>query len=182
MSNGVIAKRYALALVTLAAKEKQIDEVAQGLEVLAQGIQTPKSKAFVADPKLTRTQKSKVMEAMATQGKVTALLGTAVQYLAHKGRLELLPDISLAYQSLADERMGRAAVEVTVSEKLSSEQQQGIQRQYERLTGKKLTLTVKVDPDILGGVITKIGSTVRDGSLANQLHQLRAAIIQGKVE
>lgn len=186
MSEVAIARRYAQALMGLAEREKQIDAVGEGLSALSAGLQaSAKSRGFLTNPKLSRGQKAQVFDKLFADGALKdmpALVKTFVKLLAQKGRVSLLADIQVAYLALADARQGRAHAEITVAKPLSSDQKSEIQKQYERLSGKKLTLTETVDPTLLGGAITKIGSTVRDGSLRNQLRQIRSSIILGKVE
>ncbi len=91
----------------------------------------------------------------------------------------LLDEIREIYHLLADERLGRAQAEVTVAAPLTPEEENALREKLETLSGKQITMTVTVEPDIIGGVITKIGSSVRDGSLRAQLEQIRHTITEG---
>ncbi|MDH4225061.1 MAG: ATP synthase F1 subunit delta [Deltaproteobacteria bacterium] len=187
MSNGVISNRYALAMMNLAAKEKNgeksIEEFGQGLDVIAEVFsKSETTRKFIGDPKVSRSQKETLIGEFVTSAKIPDLVSTAMKFLASKGRLVLLDEIRHQYHMLADDKLGRAKAEVTVASPIPPKQEEEIRKEYERLSGKKLTLNIRVDPQILGGAITRIGSTVRVSSLQNHLLQIKASIIKGKVE
>ncbi|MDH4120946.1 MAG: ATP synthase F1 subunit delta [Deltaproteobacteria bacterium] len=183
MSRTVIAKRYAQALLNLATREKKVDEVGQELGLVAEAIQSSRNTSgFMADPKIDRAAKERVMEHMAEKAKLSPLVSGYLRYLSAKGRMGLVGSISGVYHTLADEKNGRAVAQVTVAHAIGQDTEEEIRKYYEKVSGKKLNLVVNVDPGILGGAMTKIGSIVRDGSLRNHLRQLKTSIIQGKVE
>ncbi len=176
----VIAQRYARALMNLAVKGDEVEAVTGGLDDLADTLaDAPSLGAFMADSKVTRTQKQETIAEVLKQAGVPELVNTFVRYLAAKRRFALLPDIREVFHRLADERLGRAQAEVTVAAPLSAEQEQGLRQKLEVLSGKQITLAVKVDEEIMAGAITRIGSVVRDGSLRNQLNQIRQTIKEG---
>ena len=178
--SGVIAIRYARALMNLAAKADQVEPVAQGMDEVADMLQeSPLLAAFVADTKVSPSKKQEAMREILAKAKVPELVDTLLRYLTAKRRFALVPEIRDVFHRLADERLGRAQAEVIVAADMTAGQQKQMQEQLESLSGKQITLTVTVDPDIMGGAITKIGSVVRDGSLRYQLQQIGKSIKEG---
>jgi F-type H+-transporting ATPase subunit delta len=178
--SAVIASRYAKALMTLAAQEQQVEPVAQGLDEVAGLIRDSKElSGFLDNVRVPRAAKAHVMKALLDKAKLPALVNNFVLFIMEKRRLMLLGEIADHFHRLADERLGRAQAEVTVASALAPEQELRLKKQLEALAGKTVTLHVKVDPALLGGAVTRLGSTVWDGSLRHQLNQLRDSILKG---
>ena len=176
----VVARRYAQALMNLAAREKQIEAVAEGLDALGEALAAdPRVGSFLAEPKVPPASKEAVMAEWLGGSGAPALLTTFVRYLTRKRRTALLEEIRLVFHDLADELRGRAKADVTVAAALTPEQEKRLQARLETLTGKQVQLRVQVDASILGGVVARIGSTVWDGSLRNQLNEIQQSIMQG---
>ncbi len=176
----VISQRYARALMNLAEKAKQVDEVAAELDGLADLLSgSEELSAFLAEARVPQSAKKGAIAAILKQADASELVGTFVRYITQKRRLLLLDEIRGDFHALADERLGRAQAEVTVAAELTSAEAESLREKLEALSGKKITMTVNVDPAIIGGVITKIGSSVRDGSLRSQLEQIRQTITDG---
>ncbi len=88
-------------------------------------------------------------------------------------RIAILDEIREAFELLLDERMGFVRAEVTSAAPLDQQRSAGLESELSNLTGKRMRLRFAVDPELLGGVVARIGSTVYDGSLRGQLQQLR---------
>ncbi len=178
--SGVIAQRYAKALMNLAVKGDAVESVTAELDDLADALlEAPQLSGLLADIRISRAQKQEVLAEVLKQSGVSELVNVFVRFIASKRRFALLPDIREVFHQLADERLGRAQAEVTVAAPLSGGQEQSLQQKLETLSGKQVTLTITVNPEIMGGVITRIGSILRDGSLRNQLNQIRQSIKEG---
>src|SRR5262249_35123656 len=93
--------------------------------------------------------------------------------LAARGRLPLLPDLLEVYRERLMEHQRVIRAEVTTAAPLAHERVAQLQERLASATGRAVTMTTKVDPAIIGGVITRIGSTVYDGSVAAQLAKVR---------
>jgi len=180
MSDTVIARRYAKALLNLAAADDVIEQVGQGLDEFAELLeQSEELRGFLATPKVGPTEKEQAVTQIVERAQPHNLVGVFLRYLTRKRRILLLGDIRRVYRELADGRLGRAQAEVTVAEELPAEDTERLRSRVAELAGKEISLDVKVNPDILGGVITRIGSTVWDGSVRGQLRQIRQSIIEG---
>ena len=176
----IIAKRYAQALMNLAAGENQVQEIAAGLDDLTSSVRESEIlQEFLAEPKVPLAVKEASITELLDRMQVPALLNTFVRYITRKRRIGLLDEIRNVFHELADERMGRAHADITVAGPLTAEQESALKVQLEKLSGREINLRVNIDPSILGGIVARIGSTVWDGSLRNQLNQLHQSIIEG---
>jgi F-type H+-transporting ATPase subunit delta len=114
----------------------------------------------------------------AVVGRIAGMLGLArivrnfLYVLVDHRRIAALPEIIQEFEQTVDERLGFARAEVTSARELAPEQREQLNRELERLTGKKLRARYSVDESLIGGVVAKIGSTVYDGSVRGRLDAL----------
>ena len=92
--------------------------------------------------------------------------------------MPLLDEIIVAYEKLFDERLGVVRAEVTAARPLDGLQQRELAAKLEQVTGKQVRMEVAVDPSLIGGVIAKVGSTIYDGSMRNQLNAFKSRLIE----
>jgi F-type H+-transporting ATPase subunit delta len=93
--------------------------------------------------------------------------------LAERDRMAVLPDLLDIYRERLLDHQQVIRAEITTAEAMATEQEAQLRDRLSRATGRKVMLTTRVDPAILGGAVTRIGSTVYDGSLASQLARMR---------
>ena len=98
--------------------------------------------------------------------------------LADRDRLALVPDLLDVYRERLLDHQQVVRAEVTTAEPLGPDQQSRLQERLARTTGRRVTLTTNVDPSIIGGIVTRIGSIVYDGSLATQSSKMRDRLEQ----
>ncbi|EAQ37486.1 H+-transporting two-sector ATPase, delta (OSCP) subunit [Nitrobacter sp. Nb-311A] len=172
-----VSGRYATALFELAREEKSIDAVRADLD---------KFDAMLADsPELVRLVRSPVFSAD-TQGKALAAVlnkagigGTTANFLkvlATNRRLFAVADVIRAFRALVARFKGEAAAEVTVAETLNDKNLDALKTALKSVTGKDITLNVKVDPSIIGGLVVKLGSRMVDTSLRTKLNSIKHAM------
>jgi F-type H+-transporting ATPase subunit delta len=101
-----------------------------------------------------------------------------LRILLKNARLGDLNAVTSRFAAVLEERAGMVSAEVLTAQPLSTEQQTVLQTKLQNITGKKVNLNFKIDPEIIGGVVTRIGSTVYDGSVKNQLEQFREQMIR----
>jgi F-type H+-transporting ATPase subunit delta len=177
----VISRRYAQALLNLAAADKKADEVSQGLNDLC-GIldSAPNLKLMLHSPEVTAQRKAELLAEMLKRAQPVPLVGRFASFLESKRRLPLLHEIRGQYAVMADELMGRAQARVTVAFDPVPAQRERLLRLCQKLSGgRQVSLSIRVDPEILGGSVVRIGSKVWDGSLRNDLDTIRSAIAEG---
>lgn len=180
MSQAVIAKRYAKALSNLAEKEKSLESVGNDLLAIAEVFNSsPDLSRVWVDTKIGMKVKEDILVELLKKLNVQPLVNTFVRYLLSKRRIILLPDIEQSFASLVQEKLGRLDAEVTVAYKLPATSVEQLEQRLSDYSGKKVQVTVNVDSSIIGGIVTRIGSIVIDGSIRNQLAQVHQSIIRG---
>ena len=178
--NGGIGRRYAKALINLAGSDSNIEKIGQSLNEIAEVYNDEKTvRNVILEPKLGQAKKMLFVGELADKMKCDPLLSKYCRYLVSRKRFEIIGDIALAYKKLASEKLGTATAEVVVSHELNKKEEETFQKQLSAYTGKKVTLSLKVDESILGGAITSIDSLVLDGSIKNRLNLIRETISKG---
>ena len=91
----------------------------------------------------------------------------------------MIQDIERAFNYFLQEKLGRIEAKVTVAFKIQDEDVRRLEKTISKFSGKKASVSINVDPSIIGGIVTRIGSVIIDGSLYSQLNQIRQTIIRG---
>ncbi len=109
----------------------------------------------------------------------TSITRTTLLLLAERDRLGLLPALEEAYQERLMEHLKVVRAEVATAVPLSADRTRALEESLARTTGRRVSLAARVDPSIIGGVVTQIGSVVYDGSVVRQLSRLKEKIVEG---
>lgn len=172
-----LAKRYATALFELARSQDTLDPVAQDLAGLAELYDNSEDlRRLVRSPVLSRVQQGRGISAVAEQMGAQKLTRNFLGVLAEKRRLFALPEVISAYQAMLRRHRGEVSAEVTAATELSEDQMQAVRAQLRQVTGKDVDLTLRVDPDLLGGLIVRLGSRMIDASLRSKLQRLELSM------
>ena len=176
----MIARRYAKALVNLAENEKDLDNTGKHLnsitEVYKENLEL---RQVLSDTKVSSGIKLEILKDVLIKIKVSRLVDTFSRYLLAKRRIDFLPDIERAFNLLLQEKLGRIEADVTVAYELPKETVKNLVNAISGYSGKEVEVNVTIDPSIIGGIKTRIGSTVIDGSIQTHLNQIRQSIIRG---
>ena len=179
MSVETIARRYAVALADVVTKNSETVEVQNELQQFADLMtQAPQLTTVFANPAVPHDQKYKLLESLIARTKPTKTTANFLRVLLRNARLGDLNAVNQRFSQILEQRAGLVSAEVTTAQTLSAEQQNQLQTRLETMTGKKVLLDFKINPEIIGGVVTRIGSTIYDGSVKNQLEQLREQMIR----
>jgi F-type H+-transporting ATPase subunit delta len=179
MSMRSSAARYAKALFDVSIKESDPDRAEQELAAFVELVQQhPDLQRAFANPVVSVADKRAVAQQLLDRLKPTSPAGKLVLLLASRGRLALLPDLLDVYRERLMEHRNVLRAEVTTAAPLSPERAAQLQQRLADATGRVVTMTTKVDDSIIGGVVTRIGSTVYDGSVATQLAKVRDRLEQ----
>jgi F-type H+-transporting ATPase subunit delta len=179
MSMRTSAARYARALLDVAIKESDPERAEQELEAFVDLVrQHPDLQRAFANPVVPATDKRAVAQQILERVKPTTPVGKLVVLLASRGRLALLPDLLDVYRERLMEYRNVLSAEVTTAVPLSQERTAQLQKRLAAATGRVVTMTTRVDASIIGGVVTRIGSTVYDGSVATRLAKVRDRLEQ----
>ena len=178
MSQGVIARRYAKALINLA--EKDLENTGKSLTALANVYSNSTELSEVlTDTKVSSQIKQNILKSILKKIKVSKLVDTFIRYLLAKRRIVLLPNIERAFNLLLQEKLGRIEAGITVAQEIPEVTINKLEKAISRYSGKEVTVNITIDPAIIGGIVTRIGSVVIDGSIHTQLNQIRQSIIRG---
>lgn len=174
MSTRASAARYARALFDVATKEANPEQAEQELTEFADLLRAhAELQKVLLNPAVPAANKRAVMEQLLDRQRPSSPVRKLLLLLAERDRLELVPDLVDVYRARLREHLKIVTAEVTTAGPLAPAEVAGFQQRLAASTGRKVTMTTKVDPSIIGGVVTRIGSTVYDGSLATQLAALR---------
>ena len=178
MSQGVIARRYAKALINLAEKDLEItgNSLAAIADVYSNSTELSE---VLSDTKVSSQIKQDVLKNILKKIKVSKLVDTFIRYLLAKRRIVLLPNIERAFNLLLQEKLGRIEAGITVAQEIPEVTVGKLEKAISRYSGKEVTVKITIDPAIIGGIVTRIGSVVIDGSIHTQLNQIRQSIIRG---
>ena len=178
MSQGVIARRYAKALINLAEKDLEItgNSLAAIADVYSNSTELSE---VLSDTKVSSQIKQNVLKEILKKIKVSKLVDTFIRYLLAKRRIVLLPNIERAFNLFLQEKLGRIEAGITVAQEIPEVTVGKLEKAISRYSGKEVTVKITIDPAIIGGIVTRIGSVVIDGSIHTQLNQIRQSIIRG---
>ena len=176
MSTSSLSRRYATALIEAAASssEAAIEEAAKDLDRFAQLFTDSADLANVlTNPVFTQIDRAKALKVTMDKMSLSDRVRRFLELLGERDRMAELPSIAKTVRHLADERAGRIRAEVSSAGPMSAGAADSLKRALELRTGKVVELDVRIDPSLLGGIRTQIGSTILDGTIRSQLDQLR---------
>ena len=175
-----IAKNYAEALLLLARKANDLDGWGAAVNgVVAAMENDARLRRFLEAPQISAAEKSSVL-GKAFEGKLPKMMVRFLQKLVQNRRQMLLPQIAIEYGNLVDETSGRIHAQVTLSRDASDADRKVIADQLSRAFAKTVVPHMSVNPDILGGVVVKVGDRVMDGSVRKRLKTLKARIVSAR--
>ena len=172
-----LAGRYAGALFDLAKEAKTLDQVQvdlSGLKALL--AESTDLTRLIESPAISRDDQVKALTAVAKKAGASDLTTKFLGLLADKRRAFVLPDVIDAYASLLSEEKGEEQAEVISAVALTETQAKDVQEKISKSVGKTVTMTQRVDPSLLGGLVVRVGSRMIDASLKTKLHQLELAM------
>ena len=175
MTNKTAAMRYARALLDVAIKEQaDLDQIERDLaSVAALFTQYPALAHALLNPVVPVPRKRAAVAELMAAGPVTPMVAKLVTLLTDRDRLVLVPDLLAGYRDRLLDHRNIVRAEVTTTASLPPERAKAIEASLSRSTGRTISLTTRVDPAIIGGVVTRIGSTVFDGSVRTKLETLK---------
>lgn len=180
ISSGItasLAGRYASALFDLARETNLVTAVEGDLENLGQAIRESSDlAALIRNPQITREAAGKAMTGVAGVLGSGELTRNFIGVLAENRRLSALPDVIRAFATIAAAHRGEVTAEVTSAHPLDDSQLTALAAKLKERDGRDVKLKTSVDPEILGGLIVKIGSQMIDSSIRTRLNSLATAM------
>lgn len=173
MSLETIARRYATALADVVIEREETQAVQKELLEWGSMISSHSllREAF-SNPTVPYEQKQNLLGELIARSKVLPTTARFLQVLLRNQRLGEIGEVNKRLALILDQRAGVVAAEVTTARPIPPASLQALQRKLASVTGKSVRLTFATDQELIGGLIVRIGSTVYDGSVRNQLYQV----------
>ena len=173
-----IGRRYAKALLDLARERNEVDAVLRDVSAISDAWkESPELRELVRNPVVPRPALKGAVDAVVEKLGVSTLTRNTVKLLADKGRIAQLEDVLEALGELAEAETGKVRVEVTSAKPLSDAYYSRLAEKLQRATDREVVLVKKQDPSLIGGVVTRVGDQVFDGSLSNRLSELKESLL-----
>lgn len=174
MVTGSLARRYARAVISLGTAQGNLDRMGADLRTLAAALKTSTELvSTLTSPAIRRGDRRKVLDALLVRIGAQPSTKNLVYLLLDGERMGSLRAISREVDAMIEAKAGRVSAEVVSAKPLDAAQLSQITVALERLSGKKVDITKREDPKLLGGVLAKVGDVVYDGTLRTQLDNLR---------
>lgn len=177
MSLQTVARRYAAALADVTIERREERDVQNELDQWAAMMEAaPQLKEVFANPTVAYDQKRKVLEDLISRSRVRDTTASFLRVLLKNQRLSQLRDIAERYGLILDERGGMVAANVITARPIPEELKNSLHETLAAATGRKVRLSFTTDEAIIGGLVARIGSTIFDGSVQNQLERLSESL------
>src|SRR6266581_165417 len=176
MLKGAIARRYAGAIFDIGLKQNTLDRTLEDVQEIAKLFSIRKLAYLLREPKIPAERK----ETAIRQGLASKVLPTSLNLallVIQRGLVELMSNIARELKQLVLDYKNEAKAEVTTATQMDESQQRQVQHALERMTGKKIQLETRVQPNILGGVVARVGDQVIDGSVERRLKLLQLQLL-----
>jgi F-type H+-transporting ATPase subunit delta len=178
MIPGIIAKRYATALLELGGESNTLDALVEEISRAAAAYESsPELQSAFENPLIPPAAKKAILGDVAERLALSTTAKSFLGILVDRRRIRALPPIAARLREMADLRRGITRAEVSTAMPLPEEYFEKLQRELERTTGRKVALDRKLDPALICGVLIRIGDTVYDGSLVARLKQLKETML-----
>jgi len=181
VKNLAIARRYAKALLLIAKEDGNTESYRQELDKFANLVESEKSlEQAIVNPLYDTGDRKKVLQTVVDRLNLSRVIKSFLILLFEKGRIGFISSINEFYQKLADELKGVARASLLSAATLPPETIDKICLALSKKTGRDIILNVETDPALIGGIITRIGDLVLDGSLKTQLFNMRESLKRGE--
>ena len=178
MSSQAVARRYAVALTEVVLARGEAQEVREELAAWDALVRSnPQLLEVFSHPAVTHEQKRAVLEELIRRTHPRPTTANFLKVLLQNGRLSELSEVSTQFGQELDRRSGVVTAQVTTARPLSSDAQEALRARLGQLTGSRVRLQFEMDDELIGGVVTRIGSTLYDGSVRGRLQQIKQRMV-----
>ena len=175
----VVASRYARALIE-AMSPDQADTGLDQIQRLNDLIATEEDvRELLLNPVVPQDRRKHFIEQLAEAMGLDPRVRRLFVLIVERRRLPVLADVVVAYQQMLDQRNGIVRANVLAAAPISEAEQREIAARLEETTGKRVVMEIDEDPELIAGLVVRIGSTVYDGSLRQQLKGFRQRMVEG---
>ncbi|HEY2846936.1 MAG TPA: ATP synthase F1 subunit delta [Pyrinomonadaceae bacterium] len=177
MAHEAIARRYASALADVVLKTGETDTVKTELAIWTQlFVGSAELHNILGNPAIPHQGKERVLVQLLEKTKPSKTTGNFLRVLLQNNRLGELVKINERFATVLAERSGIVKAEVISARELPSDEKADFEKTLSGLTGKNMQITYSVDESLIGGAVTRIGSTVYDASVRTKLENLKAEL------
>jgi len=181
VKNLAISRRYARALLLIGKDDGKAEVYKQELDTIAKLVANEKGlELALTNPLYNTVARKKVLQLVIEKLNLSKAVRSFLFLLFDKGRIGFLGTINEFYQKLADELKNVARASLVSANELSVETVEKIRATLSKMTGKDIVLDVNVDQSLIGGVVSRIGDLVLDGSIKTQLLNMRESLKRGE--
>jgi F-type H+-transporting ATPase subunit delta len=174
LSVQAVARRYATALADVVVERGEAREVQEELSEWASMMQTNAQLMEVfSNPTIPYEQKRQVLNTLVGRTRLRPTTANFLNVLLQNQRLAELGEINRRFTQVLDERAGVVSAQVTTAHPVPQASQQALRERLASMTGKDVRLSFTIDEELIGGIVTRIGSTIYDGSVRSQLQQFK---------
>ncbi len=180
MSITTIANRYAKALADVIMDRGQTLAVADEVKAFTRLVEeNPELRDVFASPVIALDRKKAVLNEVLARMQFKPTTNNFLQLLLTNQRLHHIDVVRASLMKELDERAGVVSADVTTARTLATTEQEHLLNQLQTATGKRVRVNFKIDPEIIGGVVTRVGSLIYDGSIKNQLALMKQQLAKG---
>ena len=174
MSVIAVARRYAEALADVSTDRNQVDQVVQELKQFVELYQaSPELSSLIPNSGISQADKLKVLNAIIDRTRPSDVTGNLLRMLLKHYRLESVSVVYQEFQKEINRRKGIVPAEVTTASPVGAAERDMMVGRLQAVTGKQVQVNFIVDPALIGGAVTRIGSVVYDGSIRTQLQTIK---------
>jgi len=178
MSVETVARRYAIALADVVTQSGETEIVRNELRTWEEMLRTNSDlQTAFANPAIAQQNKEQVLESLLAKTRPSKTTANFLRVLLRNNRLTELDAINDKFAAVLEERGGIVSATITSARPLSEVEKTELQASITKLTNKRVNLNFAIDEKLIGGVVTRIGSTVYDGSVKTQLENLKRELI-----
>ena len=180
MISQILAKRYAKALLTLGRQDGNYEQYGGELnQFVTLWEEAPEFADAASNPLYAKESRQVICSAVVDQMGLSPVFKSLLTLMVEKNRLGIIPEVRSFYRKLLDEMSNIRRANVASAIPLSEEAVEAIKGSLEKATGGSVVVETEVDPELIGGVVARVGDLVLDGSVRSQLASIKENLIKG---
>lgn len=174
MAKGISGKRHAQAVFQIALETGQLEQWQADIDRIATFLGDEEIAVFLANPRVSPETRRALLD-RGLEG-ISPLAMNLARFLVAKKRLRIVQDIASEYRRLLNAHQGIELADVTTAVSIGDQEADRIGKGLASIAGKRILLDLRVDPDILGGFVARVGDKLIDGSARTRLQQLKKSL------
>jgi F-type H+-transporting ATPase subunit delta len=174
-----VTTRYARALFEVAKERSRIDEIEEDLQSVVEAFSDDKIRRVLMNPRLDTQEKKALIDSFAHE--VTSEVANFLKVLIDRHREDELAEIAEEYTAISDEARGIVEATVTTAVRMSEAERRLIKEQLGKSLNKEVRIEERVDRDVLGGVLVRVGNRVYDGTVAGKLSRFKQHLMSSQL-